>query len=266
MDISTIEEAEKAEKAFYEYMALPDADAIVSRMHLVDSADKAVNLIQAARFKAWSIREEMASGLSGETLTRLHKAMREHVGKLSYEVATIHPLVGPLQRVRYPGGINAAMIAEIRREIEKEEQEKRENQLREARKAGAMKALKATSSRERKLFVQGVKDYVEWARQNRGGICLATAHAAPSPKRINKQRFSAFLRLLIQGLENPQSSQAILGELDQIAETHTKRHKGKHMADEPSKEVRVKLFENVTEDTVDECLEILRKEKCTEPK
>lgn len=235
------ESAVQAKTALYEYLALPDAAAIASRMAPASSASTATDMILEANKEAWRIRLEMAKKWDEGTMARVDKMLDAEVGKVPFQLRHLHPITGPLMSARYPDGAFAKMREQtlliLQKEQEKEEAEKK-NAAKQARKPARSKGgKKATESRERTLMVQCVEGYVIWAGNNSHPLRLGFSNQFPKPKGITRTRIDELLSTLIHALNTPSLLDGLCERL---------KHRG---------------FPNATAKAVAECMALLTKEQ-----
>ncbi|MBK8095049.1 MAG: hypothetical protein IPK32_24545 [Verrucomicrobiaceae bacterium] len=241
-DCAAIPQASKvaAERAFYEYLTLPDADAIVSRMRPAVSASEALQVIQDGKNEAWRIRVEMVQTWDSHTMGAVWAMVDTKVGKLPDGVRRIHPVVGPLLSVYYDemlpkhqDKIRPAIAAWEAQELAEQEAKKA---ARIARKPARSKGGKnATESRESTLLIRCVNDYVRWVMDNSQLISLTSTNQFPKPKRITRSRIDELLRTLINALGTPSLKDGLCERLKQHG------------------------FPNATEKAVAECMAVLEK-------
>jgi hypothetical protein len=238
MDISKLELTIEAEKAFYQYLALPDADAIASRMKLAESARDAACSIEDAKAEAWRIRLEMASGWRRAVLARVHNLASDHVGKIRHEIGEVHPLTGPLYKARYPNGI-------LEHTLDKARAVWAEADAKRARKAATKSlkgddpqsnAAKATNEKkERKRMKKSSIAFLRWAIENNEDILNSQAVMRfPKPNGISLKRVRELLGSLTLSLKH------------------------KSVKDEVLVTIKRNGFPNATRRAVTECLAILQ--------
>lgn len=254
-----------AEVAFREYLALPDAATIASRMVLVDAAWKATLQIQEANRQAWIIRLELAKSWKEGVLPVVMKMVKEHVGELPFSVEESHILTGPLKKAMYPHGISVQMYRDMEKRLQKEAEEAKKKKAEDSKKAREERGRQGTKRREHKLLVQNVRAYIAWVKKEGKLIGLQSADEFPNTAGINRKRFAEYLRTLINGMVNAQGAELICETLHGVTTIRRKRRKGRRGAepdpDEEPIEEALKPFEHVTIPAVAESLKILGAKK-----
>lgn len=265
MDLANLSGMVQAKAALYEYLALPDAAAIASRMRPASSASEAVKLILDAKNEAWRIRLKMAEDWDESTMARVDSMLDTEVGKVPFEQRKLHPITGPLMSARYPDGAFVKMrkqaLCELLKEQEEEEAERKETAKINRKPARSKGGKKATKNREGALMVRCVKRYVERAETEKKSICLESASEFQTTERIKKERITEFLRTLINGLNNSHSDEVIFASVQRcktMRKKRRKRRRDKTLEEAEPEEVPEKHFENVELTAVSECMEILR--------
>lgn len=217
MDLSKLELTVEAEKAFYQYLALPDADAIASRMRLADSARDAACSIKDARAEAWRIRLEMANGWREAVLAKVHKMVSDHVGKPRHEISGIHPLTGPLHEARYPNGIVAHTLEKARAVWAKQDAKRTRKATVKAHNGidpQSYAAMATNEKKERKRMKKSSIAFLKWAIQNKEDILNPqTVMRFPKPKGISLDRVRELLGSLTSALKHKSVEDEILGTL-----------------------------------------------------
>jgi len=235
------ESAVQAKTALYEYLALPDAAAIASRMRPASSASTAAGMIVDANKEAWRIRLEMAKMWDEGTMARVDKMLDAEVGKVPFQVRHLHPITGPLMSARFPDGafakIREQALLMMQKEQEKEEADKRESAKQARLPARRKGGKKATESRERTLMVRCVDGYVKWAGNNSHPLRLGFSNQFPKPEGITRTRIDELLSTLIHALNTPSLLDGLCERLQQRG------------------------FPNATAKAVAECMALLTKEQ-----
>lgn len=230
------------ERAYQEYLALPDADAIARHTSRPNSPREALALMQEAKDEAWRIRVETVrrweDGVFGVVMAKL----QTKAGNVADGARRTHPLLGPLVSVYYDELVPQHQNKTRKQREESESAErlarrKRPKKIRSRASGETVRqseaAKKTNQTKEHRRMIECVRAFVNWAKA-RGPITQASVPEFPKPSGMGLKRSHELLGTLFTTLKNPSVSE------------------------DPLPIFHANGFQNATREAVTECLAILK--------
>lgn len=212
-----LSEAAAVERAFEEYLALPDAATIAKHTSLPNSPREALELLQAAKKEAWRIRVEMVRGWANYVFGTVWAKIVTEVGTVPEGARRVHPILGPLLSVYYGEKVpeNKARLhvekLEHAERLAKEERLKKRAYAKASNGAARQReAAQATNEKkEHGRMVECVKAFAKWKREH-----PEASHAdCPKPSGMSLKRAQALRGTLYAALTHPSVNDDLLAIL-----------------------------------------------------
>ncbi|OYW71159.1 MAG: hypothetical protein B7Z37_28455, partial [Verrucomicrobia bacterium 12-59-8] len=207
------------EKAYQEYLALPDATTIARYTRLPDSPREGLALIQSAEDEAWRVRVETVRKWEDGVFPVVLAKLETKAGKVPQGARRTHSILGPLLSVYYDELVPKHQAENRKRAEEREHAEQLANEERSKKKAHSKasgeaapqsEAANATNQKkEHRRMVACVTAFVEWEKA-RATVSHTDIAEFPKPPGMALKRAHAFLGTLFTASKSPSVKEDLL--------------------------------------------------------